>query len=84
VKVSIEVSHFDREIEFFVFQAFVNEVINMLYGKEPLKLLGRKSCEDIAHAIAGCVEHRYSGRALSVEVSEDDEVGAEVFYDKDE
>jgi len=54
----------------------------MLYGEEPLKLLGRKSCEDIAHAIASFVKEGYQGRALSVEVSEDDEVGAEVFYDK--
>jgi hypothetical protein len=84
IKVSIEISHRDREIEFFILQAFIDETIDALYGKMPLRLLGRRSCEDIAYAIRDCVRGKYPGRTLSVEVSEDDEVGAEVFYEKDE
>jgi hypothetical protein len=58
--VQIEVVHGDRELEFFVFQEFVNNTIAKLYGGEcmpavPLYRLGRKSCEDICEDLATAI-----------------------------
>ncbi len=70
-KISIEVFHDDRDIEFIMFK---NE-LHDLYKTDILQL-NNKSCEMVAVDIENYILEHYSGRAYSVDVSEDDENGA--------
>jgi len=74
-KVSIEVFHDDREIEFHQF-------LNYIESKVTTDSLQNKSCEMIALDVAAIVAEKYKARArkLIVEVSEDGECGAIIDY----
>lgn len=71
VNASIEVFEDDREIEFHDFLDFCKQ--NFEGGQ-----LGGKSCEMMARALLEKITARFAGRAVSVEVFEDGEVGAVV------
>jgi hypothetical protein len=74
-KVSIEVFHDDREIEFHQF-------LNFLENAVTTSGLDYKSCEMIADDIAKLVAEKYPAkyRSLTVQVSEDGECGVDAFY----
>lgn len=76
-KVSIEVMHDDRDIEFIQFKRFCEN----LYSEGMLKLQA-KSCEMIADelSLAIRVVPAFRGRKLVIEVSEDNENGAVIEY----
>jgi len=71
----MDVFHNDREVEFFVLQMAINDIIKELYGDDQIKDLGRKSCEDIADEIHRALLVQYP-RKMVIEVSEDNEVSA--------
>lgn len=73
-KVKIEVFDNDREIEFHMFQTFVESLYDGV-----LKL-DYKSCEMLADELADELGDRYSGRRCIIEVSEDGECGCECEY----
>ena len=70
-KVSIEVRHNDRDIEFHLFQ----EWLELLYDARTLGLDGR-SCEMMAEELYARIAERYPGRAVDIDISEDGENGA--------
>jgi uncharacterized protein YqgQ len=74
-KVTIEVTHNDRDIEFIQFK---RELQN-LYDKGVMQL-DYKSCEMIAQDLAKYIQTKYSGRDLIIEVSEDGENGCIMYY----
>lgn len=76
-KVTLEVTHDDREIEFFLLQAHVQKFI---IGTFIFPELG--SCEMQARDIMRFINKKFPGRDARVEVSEDGENGAEVTYEK--
>jgi hypothetical protein len=69
VKVGVEVTHGDREVEFFQFQRKVQDYISAEYEGRYFE----KSCEMIA------IDLLYRFQAAMVEVSEDGENGAVVY-----
>ena len=71
VKVTLEVKHDDREVEFFIFKKQLEGFIQDSFKSENVG-----SCEMIANIIKGYVKLVYPGRKVSVEVSEDGENGA--------
>lgn len=75
--VAIEVFHDDRDIEFILFK---RELLN-LYNSGTLQL-DYKSCEMIAIDIINYCKDKYTGRDITVTVSEDGENGATVTYKK--
>jgi len=75
-RVSIEVFHNDRDIEFIQFKRWL---LN-LYGSGVLSL-DHKSCEMIADDLYTCISDRYPGRAVWIEVSEDGENGCLITYE---
>lgn len=74
-KVSIEVFHDDREIEFHQFLNFLEDAV-------ATSGLDYKSCEMIADDVAKLVAEKYQARPriLGVEVSEDGECGVSAGY----
>lgn len=70
-KVTIDVYHDDREIEFHMFLNWCLEQ----YDRGMLQL-NHQSCEMLAAALLESIASTYPGRAASVEVSEDGECGA--------
>lgn len=74
IKVTIEVTHEDRELEFFIVRRQLIDLVNRLY---PDKVVG--SCEMMAKDIYHFVKHSYKkldktgDRLVEVEVSEDKE-----------
>ena len=70
-KVTIEVFHDDREIEF---HQFLNWLESLYEGTLELDY---KSCEMIADDLAVQIKQKYSGRYLRIEVSEDGECGCD-------
>lgn len=73
-KVSIEVNHSDRDIEFHQFLNWVES----LYA-ETLSL-DYKSCEMIADELSLAIGDKYKNRKLVIEVSEDGECGCTAEY----
>lgn len=79
VQAELQVRDSDREVEFFIFQAQVNEAIKELYPYSQLTYdLGRRSCETIAEEIISTLRNKYNYNSLCVEVWEDNEVGARI------
>ena len=76
-KVKISVAHYDREIEFFIFQARVDKIV----AEEITILEDVGSCEVQASIILAGVKKLFPGRSITVSVSEDGENGAEVSND---
>lgn len=70
VSVKISVEHNDREIEFFIFQNFVQEFTK----KSENQMIG--SCEQYGEALIEYIEQKYPNRFIEVEVSEDGENSA--------
>lgn len=72
VTVEIAVEANDREIEFFILQKDINELIE--FKIRPMKKW--KSCEMMAERIAIILSEMYEDREISVKVSEDGENAA--------
>lgn len=70
-RVTIEVFHNDRDIEFILFK----RALENLY-KESVLLVDYKSCEMLAEDLINYISEKYPSRTISVEVSEDGENGA--------
>jgi hypothetical protein len=69
-KVTIDVMHLNREIEFHMF-------LNWLESQYQEKLsLDFKSCEMISDDLADIIAEEYPGRNFSIEVWEDGECGS--------
>ena len=75
-KVTISVTHDDREIEFHQFLNW----LEALYDFGTLQL-DNKSCEMIARDLIASITAKYPGRVGEVEVAEDGECGAVVAWD---
>lgn len=77
-KVSIEVFHNDRDIEFIQFKRW----LEALYGggNDPVLQLDYKSCEMISDDLYAEISKRYPGRRVTIEVSEDAENGSYIEY----
>lgn len=78
-KVSIEVFHGDREIEFIQFKKWLIRLYSGEEGK-PLNL-HHKSCEMISDELYEKISNRYPGRYIEIEVSEDGENGSFTKYE---
>lgn len=76
-KVSIEVTHDDRDIEFIQFKRWLEN----LYSGGTLAL-DYKSCEMISNDLHAQIAARYPGRDVIIEVSEDGENGSITTYPK--
>ena len=75
-KVAIEVFHDDRDIEFIQFKRWLES----LYANGTLEL-DYKSCEMICDDLAQQINNKYTGRKISLTVSEDGENGATIDYE---
>jgi hypothetical protein len=74
-KIQIEVFHNDRDIEFIQFQRWLEN----LYNKGTLEL-DFKSCEMISDDLYDQISERYTGRSITINVSEDNENGCRIYY----
>jgi len=75
-RVAIEVFHDDRDIEFIQFKRWLTK----LYNEATLQL-DYKSCEMIAEDLYQEISTRYPGRAVEIEISEDNENGCTIKWD---
>ena len=73
--VGIQVFHNDRDIEFIQFKRWLEN----LYKEGTLKLDFR-SCEMISDDLYEQIASRYTGRDITISVSEDNENGATIYY----
>lgn len=76
-KVGIEIFHNDRDVEFIQFKRWLEN----LYGNGILQL-SFKSCEMISDDLFELIAERYPGRDIVINVSEDNENGSEIHYNK--
>lgn len=74
-KVYLEVFSNDRDIEFFLFQDYIN---NLIYELD--ENLENRSCEMLANWVAKRIGSIYKNRKIKIEVSEDGENGVEFHY----
>lgn len=75
VKVSVQVFHDDRELEFILVKRFVNECLEEIFANAKERI----SCEEVATKLYRMVEAKYdkgAERYLVVTVDEDGENGA--------
>lgn len=70
-KVSLEVKHDNRDVEFILFK----RELESLFDEKTLSL-DFKSCEMIARELGAYIEDKYPDRRIMIEVSEDGENGA--------
>lgn len=77
-RVSIDVFHNDRDIEFIQFKRWLEALYN---GSNSVLELDWKSCEMIADDLYIQIADRYPGRAVEIEVSEDGENGCTIKYE---
>jgi hypothetical protein len=75
-RVWIDVFHNDRDIEFIQFKRWLEN----LYKEGTLEL-NFKSCEMIADDLYDKIASRYPGRTVWIEVAEDGENGAIIYYE---
>ena len=75
-RVAIEVFHDDRDIEFIQFKRWLTK----LYNEATLQL-DYKSCEMIAEDLYQVISTRYPGRAIEIEISEDNENGCNIKWE---
>ena len=80
VNAELQVTDSDREVEFFIFQESIDTAIRELYAPKDLVYnLGRRSCETIAEELIIWIRRRFNHSGeITVEVWEDNEVGARV------
>jgi len=76
-RVSIDVWHNDRDIEFIQFKRWL---IALYSGQDSVLELNYKSCEMIADDLYVQIAARYPNRAVTIEVSEDGENGCSIDY----
>jgi hypothetical protein len=76
-RVSIDVFHNDREIEFIQFKRWLEGLYS---GGNAVLELDYKSCEMIADDLYIQIADRYSGRNVTISVSEDNENGCTITY----
>jgi hypothetical protein len=76
-RVSIDVFHNDRDIEFIQFKRWLEN----LYSTGTVEL-NHKSCEMIADDLYLEIASRYPGRDVIIEVSEDGENGCSISYNQ--
>jgi hypothetical protein len=76
-RVSIDVFHNDRDIEFIQFKRWLESLYN---SANTVLELDWKSCEMIADDLYTQIADRYPGRAVIIEVSEDGENGCSISY----
>lgn len=76
-RVSIDVHHNDRDIEFIQFKRWLE---NLYSGNQSVLQLDYKSCEMIADDLYLQIASKYPGRAVGIEVSEDGENGCFINY----
>ena len=75
-RIDVEVFHNDRDIEFILFK----RELEALYSTATLQV-DYKSCEMLAEDLIDYISKKYSGRKISVEVSEDGENGATLYFE---
>jgi hypothetical protein len=76
-RVSIDVFHNDRDIEFIQFKRWL---ISLYNGQNSVLELNYKSCEMIADDLYSQIAARYPNRAVIIDVSEDGENGCIIHY----
>jgi hypothetical protein len=76
-RVSIDVFHNDRDIEFIQFKRWLESLYN---SNNSVLELDWKSCEMIADDLYNQIAARYPNRAVTIEVSEDGENGCTINY----
>jgi hypothetical protein len=76
-RVSIDVFHNDRDIEFIQFKRWLVALYN---GSNSVLELNYKSCEMIADDLYVQIAARYPNRCVTIEVSEDGENGCSIAY----
>jgi hypothetical protein len=76
-EVTIEVFHNDRDIEFIQFKRWLENQ----YSQSILEL-NYKSCEMISDDLYEVIATRYPDRNIKIKVSEDNENGATIHYNK--
>lgn len=75
-KIKIEVFHDDRDIEFIMFK----RELESLFSSGTMDI-DYKSCEMLANDLAAYILKKYKGRDLVIDISEDNENGAEIHYE---
>ena len=78
-RVEIQVFHNDRDIEFIQFKRWLEN----LYSQGTLKL-DYKSCEMISDDLYEVIASRYPDRDITIDVSEDNENGCHIHYNKNQ
>jgi hypothetical protein len=86
-RVSIEVFHDDRDIEFIQFKRWLERLYSGTGEKSietdgQVLVLDYKSCEMIADELYETINNKYPHRKVIIEVSEDGENGCTITYDK--
>jgi len=76
-RVSIDVYHNDRDIEFIQFKRWLESLYS---SNEGVLSLDYKSCEMMADELYIRIASRYSDRSVTIEVSEDGENGCIIEY----
>jgi hypothetical protein len=76
-RVSIDVFHNDRDIEFIQFKRWL---ISLYNGQNSVLELNYKSCEMIADDLYSQIAARYPKRTVIIDVSEDGENGCVIQY----
>jgi hypothetical protein len=76
-RVSIDVFHNDRDIEFIQFKRWL---ISLYSGNNSVLALDYKSCEMMADDLYLQIAARYPDRNIAIEVSEDGENGCTIDY----
>jgi len=76
-RVSIDVWHTDRDIEFIQFKRYLEALYS---GEQNCLSLDYKSCEMIADDLYLRIADRYPNRNVIINVSEDNENGCEIHY----
>ena len=79
-RVSIDVWHSDRDIEFIQFKRWLENLYSSSNNNNSVLELDFKSCEMIADDLYIQIAARYPGRAVTIEVSEDGENGCTITY----
>jgi hypothetical protein len=75
--VGIQVFHNDRDIEFIQFKRWLEGLYS---GSQATLQLNYKSCEMIADDLYEQIAVRYPFRDIQIQISEDGENGATIFY----
>ena len=76
-RVSIDVFHNDRDIEFIQFKRWLESLYS---NSNSILKLDYKSCEMIADDLYVQIANRYPGRNVTINVSEDNENGCAITY----